>query len=125
MNRTQFKPRPGKVWKGFKRNHAARLRQRRVAMSARRVSSAEKTWTKAVREKDNYTCQRCGKYDKFIHTHHVAPRSRRPDLKLAVANGICLDTECHAWVHANPIAATEQGLLSDATYELAMKEKAA
>lgn len=85
--------------------------------------AADKEWQKAVRERDNYTCQRCGKYEALIHTHHVAPRSRRPDLKHDVANGKCLCGSCHQWVHHHPKEATALGLLSDASYERAQKEK--
>lgn len=83
---------------------------------------ADKTWSAAVRARDNSTCQRCGKVEKSIHTHHVAPRSRRPDLKYQVDNGICLCNSCHMYVHHHPIESTEQGFLSVATYELAQKE---
>lgn len=82
---------------------------------------ADKIWKKAVREKDEFTCQRCGKYDPHIHAHHVAPRGRRPDLIREVSNGKCLCASCHAWVHMHPIEATEAGLLSDETYEKARK----
>jgi hypothetical protein len=83
---------------------------------------ADKLWQQAVREKDNYTCQRCGKYDLHISTHHVAPRGRRPDLRHVVENGKCLDHACHMWVHHHPIEATALGLLSDATYEFREKK---
>lgn len=82
---------------------------------------ADKLWKEAVRKKDASTCQKCGKVEKHIHTHHVAPRSRRPDLKHDVANGKCLCGSCHQWVHWNPKEATAMGLLSDATYERARK----
>jgi hypothetical protein len=85
-----------------------------------RASDTE--WKQAIRERDDYTCQRCGIREPYIHTHHVAPRSRRPDLRHEISNGKCLCNSCHAWVHNNPIQATEIGLLSDASYERACKE---
>ena len=75
-------------------------------------------WRKEVRERDNYTCRRCGVWQKYIHAHHVAMRSRRPDLKLDVENGICLCNSCHTWVHNNVAQATEEGYLSTEKYEL-------
>lgn len=84
---------------------------------------ADKEWQAAVREKDGSTCQKCGVYDKHIHTHHVAPRSRRPDLRHVVENGKCLCGSCHLWCHYHPIEATAMGLLSDASYERAKREK--
>ena len=83
---------------------------------------AAKLWKIAVREKDNYTCQRCGIVQKYIHTHHVAPRSIRPDLKYVVSNGKCLCSSCHCWVHDHPKESYALGLLSDASYEKAKKE---
>jgi hypothetical protein len=83
---------------------------------------ADRDWQKAVRERDAYTCQRCKKVEQYVHAHHVAPRSRRPDLRHDVANGKCLCLSCHSWVHSNPREATAAGLLSDASYELAQKQ---
>lgn len=79
---------------------------------------ADKEWREAVRERDNFTCRRCGKYDPYIHAHHVATRSRRPDLKHDVDNGICLDGTCHQWVHHNPVEAERLGFLVESRYEL-------
>lgn len=84
---------------------------------------AGREWQRAVREKDNYTCQRCGVYEKHVHTHHVAPRSQRPDLKYIVSNGKCLCNSCHSWVHNHPIEARQAGLLSGETYEMAQKQR--
>jgi 5-methylcytosine-specific restriction endonuclease McrA len=86
---------------------------------------ADKDWQAAVRNKDNLTCQRCGKHEPYIHTHHVASRKRRPDLRHDVANGKCLCGTCHQWVHANPTAAEKLGLLSGAKYELARRQQRA
>jgi len=92
-------------------------------LRTKRESPEEREWKLKVRERDSYTCQHCFKVTlKSIHCHHIAPRSRRPDLKLVVENGIALCLCCHSWVHAYPIQATEQGFLSDATYEKAQKE---
>jgi len=82
---------------------------------------ADKQWKEAVRLKDNFTCQRCGVQQVYIHAHHVAPRARRPDLKYEISNGKCLCNGCHTWVHGHPIEAKEAGLLSGETYELVRK----
>lgn len=67
-------------------------------------------WSKAVRERDDYTCQMTGIRDVERNiAHHRAPRSRRPDLRLDIANGVTLTPESHQWVHDNPKAATEAG----------------
>ena len=74
----------------------------------------DKNWQKSVREKDNFTCQRCGIYDPYIHTHHVILRSRSLAFKHQVSNGICLCNSCHSWVHNNPKKATELGFIKRA-----------
>lgn len=78
---------------------------------------ADKIWANTVKERDNHTCHRCGVKDPHNHAHHVAPRSRRPDLKFLVENGKTLCNSCHTWVHHHPKEATAIGLLSDASYE--------
>lgn len=78
---------------------------------------ADKEWQLAVRQKDNYTCRRCGVFQLYIHTHHVATRSTRPDLKHVVANGICLCNSCHSWVHHHPEESYKSGWLSREKYE--------
>jgi hypothetical protein len=79
-------------------------------------------WSKAVRERDDYVCQMTGTRDvKRNIAHHVAPRSRRPDLRLDPANGKTLTPEAHQWVHDHPIQATALGLLSSETFEKARK----
>lgn len=83
---------------------------------------ADKEWQKAVRERDEFICQRCGKYDQYIHTHHIALRSQRPDLKHEVSNGVCLCASCHQWVHHHPKLAKEQGFISDAKYGVKQME---
>lgn len=83
---------------------------------------ADKVWARTVKENDDYTCQHCGIKDDENHAHHVAPRSRRPDLKYVVSNGKTLCNSCHTWVHHHPKEATALGLLSDASYEAYAKK---
>lgn len=106
-----------------RKTDAARLRQRR-AMQAKPDLELVK-WSKAVRRRDSYTCQRCGRHSIYNHAHHIATRRRRPDLKYEVSNGTTLCFDCHVWVHDYPKLACKLGLLSTATYEAAMKEDAA
>jgi 5-methylcytosine-specific restriction endonuclease McrA len=85
--------------------------------------SADKKWQLAVREKDDYTCQRCGVQDYYVHTHHVATRSTRPDLKHEVSNGKCLCSPCHTWVHGHPLEAAALGLLANIKYEVERRQQ--
>lgn len=83
-------------------------------------------WSREVRERDDYVCQMTGIRDVARNiAHHVAPRSRRPDLRLDVRNGVTLTPEAHQWVHDHPKEAQATGWLSDETYEAAEKERRA
>lgn len=73
---------------------------------------ADVEWAKAVKEKHDYTCQRCGTRDETIHAHHKATRGAHPELKHDVSNGIPLCNSCHSWVHHHPAISYENGWLS-------------
>jgi len=76
-----------------------------------------KDWSKQVKERDNYTCKRCFRYYESVEPHHKKPKSRYPELKLEVDNGISLCNDCHRWVHMNPKKAHEAGLFYVRKYE--------
>lgn len=103
------------------------LRKRSISTGRKGRGLADAKWARQVKERDNYTCQypECFKSYKSIDAHHIAMRSRRPDLKCAVSNGITLCRTHHTWVHENSIKATRMGLLSADSYEKAKKEIAA
>jgi predicted HNH restriction endonuclease len=56
-----------------------------------------RNWTKEILERDNYTCQKCGRrFEKiFLHAHHIKPISKYPSLALDALNGITLCKNCH------------------------------
>lgn len=81
-------PRYGKDhhnWKGgvTKPNHALR------------DTVQYKTWRKEVFERDNYTCQRCGKRGGDLEAHHKLPFASHPELRFDVSNGETLCVYCH------------------------------
>ena len=87
-----------------------------------KVDKELRDWSRKVRERDDYTCQVTGIRDKENNVaHHKAPRSRRPDLRLDVDNGMTVTPAVHRWIHDYPIQATVLGYLSDETYEAAQK----
>lgn len=101
-------------------------RSKKVSKAARnkrfQILRADSIWSQAVRMRDDHRCQRCGKRDEENnHAHHVAPRSRRPDLKRDLSNGKTVCPDCHRWIHDHPIEAEALGLLSSETYEAARK----
>ena len=52
-------------------------------------------------ERDEYTCQRCGKtIDEIeLHAHHIEGITQQPMLANDVKNTITLCKPCHIWVH--------------------------
>lgn len=54
-----------------------------------------KLWRKAVFEKDNYTCQKCGAKGIFLEAHHIYPHSMSSELKYNISNGQTLCVKCH------------------------------
>ena len=66
-----------------------------------RASAEYARWKNAVLERDNYTCQVCGRTDEVI-THHIIPWricKDDDDLRYDVDNGICLCPKCHFKTH--------------------------
>lgn len=59
-----------------------------------------KQWAKAIKERDNYTCQVC-KTDhrnsdpRAIQAAHILSKENYPELKLDMMNGITLCFACH------------------------------
>lgn len=70
----------------------------------------QKQALKQAIERDEYLCQKCGKYTKAC-PHHIKPKSRYPKLKCELNNLITLCHKCHTWVHKHPKQAHEEGLL--------------
>ena len=69
--------------------------------SKERRSYAAKQWRNAVRERDNYTCQKCGATER-IHAHHIKAWKDYPRLRYDVNNGISLCVKCHQKEHGFP-----------------------
>ena len=54
-----------------------------------------KEWRDAVFDRDNYTCQQCGKQNCKLEAHHIKEQCNFPELVFDVSNGITLCHECH------------------------------
>ena len=54
-----------------------------------------KNWRKKVFERDNYTCQRCGKRGVELNAHHTIPWAINEKERYNIENGITLCIECH------------------------------
>ena len=52
-------------------------------------------WRDSVKERDNYTCQICGKIGGYLHSDHIKPFALYPQLRTDINNGRTLCVPCH------------------------------
>ena len=58
-----------------------------------------KEWSKKVKERDLYTCQKCGiKTD--LESHHILRWATHPEHRLNIDNGVCVCSSCHKKIHS-------------------------
>lgn len=68
-----------------------------------------KGWRNAVYERDNYTCQMCGKPSNGdIQAHHIYPWSTHPELRFDTNNGITLCEVCHLSIKGKEMEYADQ-----------------
>lgn len=56
-------------------------------------------WRTAVYERDDYTCQVCGKHGAALEAHHIRNFAAHKDERLDVANGVTMCAPCHKRFH--------------------------
>lgn len=59
-----------------------------------------KNWRKAVFKRDNWTCQKCGKTNCALNSHHIKHWAKFPELRYDISNGITLCLKCHKEKHS-------------------------
>lgn len=64
-----------------------------------RKIAEQKQWAIDVKNRDNYTCQCCGKRGGKLRSHHIRLYSLYPKLRIDLKNGITLCATCHKKVH--------------------------
>lgn len=64
-----------------------------------RNRNASKVWRKEVYERDNWTCQACGKHGGDLRAHHLEAYDANPDKRFDLDNGVTLCTNCHTAFH--------------------------
>jgi len=58
-----------------------------------------KFWREEVFKRDNFTCQKTKVRGGQLHTHHVLPFSKYPELRFDINNGITLSKKSHKEFH--------------------------
>jgi hypothetical protein len=56
-------------------------------------------WRNGVFQRDEYTCQCCGKTQCILNAHHIEGYARNKKLRTEITNGITLCYECHREFH--------------------------
>lgn len=74
-----------------------------------KATSIPRSSRDAVEQRENGRCARCG--GKGAHWHHRRSRSVRDVITHNPANGVLLCSVDHAYVHANPKQAMEEGFI--------------
>ena len=64
-----------------------------------RHRSDQREWGKKVFERDNYTCQICGRKGCYLEAHHILNFSSNPKIRKCLNNGITLCKKCHRDFH--------------------------
>jgi hypothetical protein len=60
-----------------------------------RIGSEGRAWSRAVMERDNYTCQICFKRGGKLHAHHIKKFSEFSALRLSIDNGVTACADFH------------------------------
>lgn len=124
---------------GFKKKTYAEIKaacypltptRRRMKQTEHRLNRAprekEQALARQCKERDGFRCQwpgGCQTGDARLDAHHIAERSQRPDLKFELTNLITLCRTHHDWIPLHRQEAIQMGLLSEVTYEAAMKAR--
>ena len=64
-----------------------------------RSSPEYNAWHKDIFNRDNWTCQECGKRGGELHVHHIFSYAEFTEHRVDLWNGITLCQECHLAIH--------------------------
>lgn len=64
-----------------------------------RTSPKAREWAKAIFQRDNFTCQKCGVRGNTLNAHHIKDFANHTELRFDINNGITLCEKCHREHH--------------------------
>jgi transposase-like protein len=70
-----------------------------ISLVDRRHTIEYRTWRTQVFQRDNFTCQECGKHGGHLNAHHIESFAKNEALRFDVSNGITLCVSCHKKEH--------------------------
>jgi hypothetical protein len=86
-------------WQKGERNPAWNPSYNREDRENLRINSEHIEWAKAVKKRDDYTCQKCKDRGVVLNSHHIESFSKNKELRYALDNGITLCKTCHKGFH--------------------------
>lgn len=68
--------------------------------SLKNIRANQTAWAELVKERDSYTCQKCGTKEETMYAHHIDPVINNPIESMDIDNGITLCKTCHKQIHS-------------------------
>ena len=93
-----------------------------------KISAADKWFSRCVRARNEWKCERCGKWygpsSSALHNSHYHGRSNK-SVRWDKDNGFACCFGCHRWLGSNPAEHTDfvRGKLGDTRFELLKERK--
>lgn len=84
---------------GSKKVYPSRIDEESLLNKLDRYTPEYKKWRKSVFERDEYTCQKCGRKGGILNAHHIKEWAKYPNYRFEIENGITLREDCHRAVH--------------------------
>jgi len=72
-----------------------------------------KKWSRDIMERDNFTCQICGKRGGTLNAHHLLSFTDYAEYRYEMWNGVTVCRKCHAKLHRPKVGSKFQGTIEN------------